>query len=68
MSALWIRIRDYKLNFFENFHSQFDETYDVEHLQLLHSNVDLQMNDKILAFVLEEGECHLGYPKLEAEN
>ena len=68
MSALWIRIRDYELNFFENFHSQFDETYDVEHLQLLHSNVDLQMNDKILAFVLEEGECLLGYPKLELEN
>ena len=66
MSALWIR--DYKLYFFENFHSQFDETYDVEHLQLLHSNVDLQMNDKILAFVLEKGEDLLGYPKLEAGN
>ena len=66
MSALWIR--DYKLYFFENFHSQFDETYDVEHLQLLHSNVDLQMNDKILAFVLEEGKDLLGYPKLVVEN
>ena len=68
MSALWIRIRDYKLYFFENFHSQFDETYDVEHLELLHSNVDLQMNDKILAFVLEEGKDLLGDPMLVVEN
>ena len=59
-------IRGLSIALFVNFHSQVDETYDVKHLLLLHSNVDLQMNDKILAFVLEEDL--LGYPKLEAGN